>query len=50
MARDGEVLIGVIADTHGHFPSRVTEVFNGVDLIIHALRAAGLKVRVPDLV
>jgi putative phosphoesterase len=33
---DREVLIGVISDTHGYFPLRVSEAFAEVDLIIHA--------------
>ena len=36
VGKNGEMLIGVIADTHGHFPSRIEEVFAEVDLIIHA--------------
>src|SRR5437868_13545000 len=28
--------IGVISDTHDHFDSRVPDIFNGVDHILHA--------------
>ena len=36
ITKQGEVLIGVISDTHGYFPARVLKDFEGVDLIIHA--------------
>lgn len=35
-AESREMLIGVISDTHGHFPARTADAFQGVDLIIHA--------------
>lgn len=28
--------IGVLSDTHGHLPAKVLELFEGVDLILHA--------------
>lgn len=28
--------IGVLSDTHGHLPARVFEIFEGVDMILHA--------------
>ena len=28
--------IGIISDTHNHLPDRVSQIFQGVDLIIHA--------------
>ncbi len=35
-AKSREMLIGVISDTHGQFPARAVDAFQGVDLIIHA--------------
>lgn len=35
-AEKREMLIGVISDTHGHFPARAADAFKGADLIIHA--------------
>lgn len=35
-ADNREMLIGVISDTHGHFPARAADAFQGADMIIHA--------------
>ena len=33
---DHELLVGVISDTHGHFPQQAADAFQNADLIIHA--------------
>ena len=35
-AENREMLIGVISDTHGHFPAKAAGAFKDADLIIHA--------------
>ena len=39
-----EVIIGVIADTHGHLDSRVQRVFSDVEMILHAGDIGSLSV------